>query len=130
MTPEVLAKAGPKALTPDVPHGTIKEAFKLSPKLKEAAANVARLAQVRMLAQQRAIAQELRSQVHKNVDGLGTPYLRVTQEEYFAMRAKYGDGCWEDPKFVDAYHRDNSYARVPVTRNTRGNEILNPTWNR
>jgi hypothetical protein len=49
--------------------------------------------------------------------------MRIDGETYFQMRALYGDGCWGDPEFIEAFHRDNPAARVNTTRGTRGQEL-------
>jgi hypothetical protein len=123
MNIETILRAGPRALTPDVPMEIAKEVLAL-PSFKKAAEDIARAENTSMHREQAAVAMELRQYEHKLVDGLGTHYMRITQKEYLAMRAKYGDNCWEDADFVEAYRRDNPYCRVPVTRNTRGNEIV------
>ena len=120
-----IASAGPRALTPDVPVEVRHEIAKAPARFEtflRAAEKCARLRHVVMQREQRAIARELEATSFKAVDGLGVPYLRITQEEYLAMRAKYGDECWNDPAFIEAYRRDNEYCRIKVTRGTRGQE--------
>jgi hypothetical protein len=118
-----LVKAiGPRAITPDVPE-ECRIVLGTDAAFKEAAATAARKRYVAMHARQQAIAQDLQQNEHKSVNGLGQHYMRIDAETYFQCRGLYGDDCWNDPEFVEAFHRDNPACRVKTTRGTRGQEI-------
>ena len=82
----------------------------------------ARMQQAWILRTADAIANKNRQIEHKAVDGLGEKYGEIPYAAYMQMRALYGDTCWDDPGFIEAFFRDNPQLRVKVTRGTRGQE--------
>lgn len=122
MIADLVNVAGPRALTPDVPEED-RKILAANGSFREAATLAARKRYVAMHQRQRAIAQDLQRTEHKTVDGLGQHVGRIDAEAYFQMRALYGDDCWADPEFVDAFLRDNPACRVKTTRGTRGQEL-------
>jgi hypothetical protein len=68
------------------------------------------------------VAQENRATEHKAVDGLGEKVGSIPYPVYMQMRALYGDNCWDDPEFMEAFFRDNPQLRVATRRGTRGQE--------
>lgn len=121
MTPELILKAGPRALTPDVPEEVRRDLGKLET-FRKAAEDCARLRYAEMHRRQTAIAQANQQIEHKACNGLGEKVATIDTEVYFQMRALYGDECWSDPEFVKAFLRDNPACRVKTTRGTRGQE--------
>ena len=120
---ELLKAAGPRALTPDIPEEH-RITLAGDREFRERALIEARKRYVAMHARQTAIARDLQTVEHKTVNGLGQHYMRIDAETYFQMRALYGDDCWADPEFIEAFHRDNPACRVKTTRGTRGQEFL------
>ncbi len=118
-----IASAGPRAITPDTPKELVREIAR-SPRfmaLSLAALELARHQTTGMLNRQTEIGRENHDITFK-ATSFGEPYMRIDAQEYFAMRAKYGESCWDDPEFVEAYRRDNPYCRVKPTRGTKGQE--------
>ncbi len=118
-----IAAAGPRAITPDTPKELVQEIAR-SPRfmaLSLAALELARHQTTGMLNRQTEIGRENHNTTFK-ATSFGEPYMRIDAQEYFAMRAKYGESCWDDPEFVEAYRRDNPYCRVKPTRGTKGQE--------
>ena len=121
---DLAAVAGPRMITPDTPKETLREIAR-SPvfeRLRQVALELAARRRAVMLREQQAIGLDNQRTTFKAADGLGTLHMRVSQEEFFAMRAKYGEDCWNDPDFIEAYRRDNPYCRVQTTRGTKGQE--------
>lgn len=119
MIADVVAAAGPRALTPDVPE---EERLRLArnERFRAAAEKCARLRYAAMHQRQAALAKANQSVQHKAANGLGEKVASIDPEVYFQMRAIYGDECWADGEFVAAFLRDNPQCRVKVTRGTRG----------
>lgn len=42
---------------------------------------------------------------HKSIAGLGKAVAVVPQHEWFLMREKYGNECWEDKGFIRDFQR-------------------------
>ncbi len=118
-----IAAAGPRAITSETPKELVREIAR-SPRfmaLSLAALELARHQTAGMLNRQTEIGRENHAITFK-ATSFGEPYMRIDSQEYFAMRAKYGESCWDDPEFVEAYRRDNPYCRVKPTRGTKGQE--------
>lgn len=122
MISTLIEKIGPRGLTPDVPE---EDRLRLAAneRFRKAAEDCARLRYAAMHQRQAQMARDLQSVEHKSVNGLGQHYLRVDRETYFQMRALFGEECWSDSEFIDAFHRDNPQCRVKTTRDTKGNEL-------
>lgn len=119
---DVLPKCSPRVLRPDLPEEH-KIVLGNNISFREAARYAARKRYIAMNKRQAAIARDLDSYEHKSVDGLGQHYLRVDAEIVAQMQAKYGQDCWGDDEFIEAFHRDNPACRVKTTRGTRGQEL-------
>jgi hypothetical protein len=119
---DLIRAIGPRALTPDVPD-EIRHDLAKNQAFRDAATVEARRRYVEMHKRQTAIAHDLMQGEHKSMEGLGQHYMRIDGEAYLQMRALYGDECWNDPEFVEAYYRDNPACRVKTTRGTRGQEL-------
>lgn len=121
MIADVVAKAGPRALTPDVPE---EERLRLAKneRFRKAAEDLARRQQVEMFRRQDAIAKENQAIEYKSCDGIGEKVGSIDAEIWLSMMVKYGNQCWSDPEFVAAFLRDNPACRVKTTRGTRGQE--------
>ena len=111
-------------LLPEVPVEVRKDIFR-SPSKRDLKEKL--LAQAR--AQQEKVVRAQARVNRVNVDGrnktmtFGEHIGRISLPVYFQMRALYGDQCWQDPEFVEAFFRDNPGARVKHSYNSKGNEI-------
>lgn len=112
-------------LLPEVPVETRKEIFK-SPSKRDLKETL--LAQAR--AQQERVVRSQARLNRVNVDGrnktmsFGETVGRISMPVYFQMRAIYGEECWNDPEFIEAFFRDNPGCRVKHNFNSKGNEIV------
>lgn len=122
MTPELILKAGPRALTRDVPLETRKELRK-QPDFMEAAKREARQRYVAMHLRQIEIARDLWSIEHKHTKW-GRHYMRIDGEVFETMMALYGNDCWSDDEFIEAVHRDMESTRVISTRGANGQQLI------
>lgn len=121
MIAEIIEKAGPRALTPDVPEEERMRLAKNEP-FRKAAEDLARNQQVQMFRRQDAIAKENEQIEHKACNGIGEKVGSIDAEIWLSMMQKYGQHCWDDPEFVAAFLRDNPACRVKTTRGTKGQE--------
>ena len=114
-----------RLLTPDTPE-EIKIRLGSDHEFRELAKLAARKRYNAMTLRQQALKQDLDSFTTKSVNGLGQHYMRIDAEMYYQMRTIYGEECWDDPEFVQAFHDDprNEYCRVRTTRGTKGQELL------
>lgn len=89
---------------------------------KELIERAAREQHVRMKAGELAVARDLVATEFKAANGLGELQLRVPLETFHAMKGKYGENCWSDPEFIEAFKRDNPHLVPRIRRGTRGQE--------
>jgi hypothetical protein len=55
---------------------------------------------------ERACAQEaFEARGHKSITGLGKMIASIPSHEYFLIREKYGNDCWNDPAFVRDFRK-------------------------
>jgi hypothetical protein len=124
-------EAGPRALTPDLPHEVRFEIGKLDPAGPYMCAVRAfsqdRIAHLHHLidlvsAENRRIEA---TEEFKASNGLGYPWYRKPVELHYLFEAEYGIGCWEDENFVEDVLKHHPGLRINVRRGTRGQEYVN-----
>jgi hypothetical protein len=121
MTPELILKAGPRALTPDVPEDVRKVLAKHKP-FRERATAVAREQQADMIREQEAVARANQGMRHKAVNGLGVKIGSITPRIYVQMMELYGSDCWDNPAFMNWFFKQEPACRVKTEFGTRGQE--------
>lgn len=126
MIAEIVAKAGPRALTPDVPEEE-RKVLAANQSFRSAATNEARQQQVDMIREQEAVAKANQSVEHKAVNGLGTKVGSVTPRIWLSMMQKFGNDCWDNPDFVNWFLREEPACRVTTSRGTRGQQYIQPS---
>ncbi len=126
---DLIIKAGPRALRPDVPVEVRQEIAKSEElrKFREVATATARIQQAKMHAELKAVGRDNERAEFKAANGLGTLHARVPQMVIEHMRALYGDDCWSDEAFVEDFLKHHPECRVKTTRGTKGQEYGPPT---